>query len=271
MSDDTISVIPDIDAAKAFLVQKLTASGFLAVEEFSNINILEHRKEQPGFYSLKSCEEKGSCLHHTSTDIYTQIDCEFDIKLMGTCSDFSDYDTFDRSCQEFYVRLLIGTDCIVRSAELGKVHCSAASKRLERDLTVTLRLCINEPYTAEQELPRFHYAVIGEDTVIYPGSADISRKTRTVTINTVDGRLITRPIAQELIEIDIRGRFMPDEREFYLDMVDELGSADGFNFEVDGIRYMDIIVYECEAGIKDGELMGEYHIRLGGKAYDLHA
>lgn len=269
MSIDT-AAIPDIEAAKDFIRDKLTASGFLALSEYSDINTLEHRGEQIGFYSLEDCTQRGSCLHHSNGNIFTQTDCKFMIRLMGTCSD-NDYDSFDNSCTELYVRLLIGTDSKVCSASLGKVHRSAATKRLERELTVTLRLCINEPYTAEHELPRFHYAVIGADTVIYPNSLDISRKTRTVTINTVDGRLITIPVTQELTVIDISGRFMFDEREFYLNMVDELGSVNGIDFQADGIRYTDIIAYECSACIKEGELMGEYHIRLGGNADDDHS
>lgn len=269
MSEQTNTTIPDITQAKEFISKKLSDSGFMAFEEFSAVDSLIHSDKQIGFYALKDLTANASCLHHESGNIFTQTDCVFEIKLMGTSSDYADFTSFDESCQALYARLLIGSECIVRSAELGRVYQSMPLKRLARELKLTLRLCVNERFQPEAEQPRFHRAVLGGNTVIFPDSLDISGRSRNITINTVDGGSITKPIAPEPARITMSGRFTPDERAFYFKTAEELSGAKDIMLQIDGVKYKDVIPYECSAQIKEGELLGEYHFRLGGRAYEL--
>lgn len=269
MSEQTNTTIPDLSKAKELIARKLAEAGFTAFEEFTAADSLMHRDEQIAFYSLKEFTSNASCLHHENGSIFTQVDCVFEIKLMGTSSDYSDYLSFDDSCRELYASFMRGGEFILRSAELGSVFQSAPLKRLARVLRTTLRLCVKEYFEPEHESPNFHRAVFDDDSVIYPHSLDISTKARKVTINTVDGKQITKPIAPGLSKLTLKGRFAPDERDCFFKMAEELNASQHIELQIGGVTCMDVLPCECRAQVKDGELLGEYEFVLEGRAYEL--
>lgn len=269
MSEKPNTQIPEIIKAKELIAQKLAKAGFMAFEEFSAVDSLIHSDKQIGFYSLKDFTSSSSCVHHENGSIFTQLDCVFEIKLMGTSSNYADFLTFDNSSQELYMSLLNVSECMVTSTELGHVYQSMPLKRLARELKLTLRLCVKEDFDSKSERSEFHHAVLGGGIVIYPHTLDISAKARNVTITTVDGRLIINPISAELAKINMKGRFTLDEREYYFKMAQELSNSPGIILELDGVTYKGVIPYECSAQVKEGELLGEYDFKLGGRAYEL--
>lgn len=269
MSEKPNTQIPEITTAKEFIAQKLAEAGFAAFEEFSAVDSLIHSDKQIGFYSLKECTSNASCLHHSSSSRFTQTDCVFEIKLMGTSSDYADFLTFDDSCQELYMDLINVGEFMIRSAELGRVYQSMPLKRLARELKLTLRLCVKESFDPKSESCEFHRAVLGGGIVIYPHTLDISAKARNVTISTVDGRLVITPVSPELAKITIKGRFTQDDKAYYFKLAEELSGSHGISLVLDGVTYKGVTPYECTAQVKDGELLGEYVFLMGGRAHEV--
>ena len=85
--------------------QVLTSSGFKPLEEFSAVDSLIYSDLELGFYSRKNSTDIGYALSCDGNKLSRQTEYEFEIRLMGISSDFSDYKTFDEKCSAFFKAL----------------------------------------------------------------------------------------------------------------------------------------------------------------------
>ena len=123
---------------------KLESGGFKAFEEFYAVDSMIYGDFCAGYYSMRDCRLIASSIHHDNLCKAVEVEYVFDVKLMGKRCDYSDHGEFVSRCDNFYAALLRSRIFIFRGAELGKVFRNVQMGRLERDMTLTVRMCMKE-------------------------------------------------------------------------------------------------------------------------------
>lgn len=126
-------------------INEITAEvGFKPMKEFSAVDSLIYRNCEIAFYNLKSCEEFATAIIHDSLKFVSEIDCVFEIRLMGKSCDYVDYEDFEKLTSAFFGRLSGEENLLIKGLKYGRVYQSMPLKRLARDVELCLRICIEE-------------------------------------------------------------------------------------------------------------------------------
>lgn len=126
------------------IAQLLEKAGFFPMEDFTAVDSLIHRDKPIGFYSLKSCNIAGEALSHDGRNFYVELDCDFEIRLMGKSCDFADYKQFDEMCAEFYKSAAEDGEMLIRNMKMDNVYQSMPLKRLARNMIMQVRVMVAE-------------------------------------------------------------------------------------------------------------------------------
>ena len=144
MSEYTISDPLSIGYYFELIAQKLTLAGFTALREFSAVDSLIHHDEMIAYYRMTDCAVTASTVRRVDGLRYIEADCGFELRLFGRSCKFSDYIQFFDSCTKVFSDIVTDTEMLVVSLELGDTVQSMQLNRLQRDMHLTMRICLKE-------------------------------------------------------------------------------------------------------------------------------
>lgn len=146
MAQSVYSTLLGIASATEKIEALLDEAGFVTFENFQAVDTLEHKNEQLAFYDIIKTEKIGSVQLITTQNAETEFECTFKIRLMGKLGDFSDASQLSDSVDELLNYLFSEGQILIKSLIIENVKQAARLKRLERDLTLTIRLSVTEGY-----------------------------------------------------------------------------------------------------------------------------
>ena len=123
---------------------KLLQAGFTPFEEFSAVDSLIHSDECLGIYSVKDCSVVAEALSHDTLTFGIELDYSIEIRLMGKACDYVDYEDFSEKCDRFFFNLINDEETLMKGIKIGKAFQSLPLKRIERDISFCVRVCLTE-------------------------------------------------------------------------------------------------------------------------------
>ena len=122
----------------------LKKAGFMPCENFTAVDGLIHKDKSMAYACMKNCGNSGEALSCDGKKYFLELECEFEIRLMGKSGNFCDYAEFDQKCLDFYKLLAEDETILVKTMKMGKVYQSMPLKRLQRDFALTSRILCQE-------------------------------------------------------------------------------------------------------------------------------
>lgn len=119
-------------------------AGFKPFNEFSAVDSLIYKNNDIAFYNLKSCNEAATAILHNSLKFVVEVDCEFEVRLMGKACEFVDFNEFEKRCETFFNSLISDKGILVINMKSSKPYQSMPLSRLARDVSICLRFCVEE-------------------------------------------------------------------------------------------------------------------------------
>lgn len=126
------------------LEKQLEKAGFKPFAEFTAVDGMIHGNSSVGYYGLKRCEHIGTAVHHENLKYAVELDCEFDIRLMGKMCDYADGEEFEIKCESFYSGVVLERELLISRMEMGGVYYETSLRRLAREVKLCLRVCLED-------------------------------------------------------------------------------------------------------------------------------
>lgn len=121
------------------ITAKLENRGFTALREFSAVDSLVHGNEMLAFVSLEDCTAAAQTVDNTDLSVCVETDYKLCIRLFGKSGDFVDYETFSTACTRLFYDIVSDGSLLICKMQMSKAVQSMPLKRLERDITLTVR------------------------------------------------------------------------------------------------------------------------------------
>lgn len=144
MAQSVYGTLLGIASATERIVKLLRDVGFSTFDDFNVVDTLEHNDELLAFYDITKTEKIGSVKMLSDYKLITEFDCTFQIRLMGKSGDFSDGALLLERAENFFNSLFSEKQIKIMSLSFGNAKQAARLKRLERDLSLSIRLNISE-------------------------------------------------------------------------------------------------------------------------------
>lgn len=124
--------------------EKLENNGFKPFMEFNLTDSYLNDEFYLAIYSFDKCSLIGRAVNHSENELAIELECEFQIKLLGKICEFSDFEQLSDLCQNFFCDLSSDRNIIISKIEMGKTSRNNTLRRLERNVYFAVRFCLLE-------------------------------------------------------------------------------------------------------------------------------
>ena len=129
-----------IESIITLVTAKLENRGFTVMREFSAVDSLVHADKMLGVISIDECRTVAQAFDNTDMSLCTEVDYALCLRLFGKSGDFVDYEDLSDACTKLFYDIVSDGSMLICNMQMSKAVQSMPLKRLERDMTFTVRV-----------------------------------------------------------------------------------------------------------------------------------